>query len=140
MAGKEKDMLEDLIRNGDCSKNSTVRKFMEVQQDVWTSSKSGIERYNLDYTEQYYVRIRCEETNNHNAVWFFELFQEGQTNCAWRLNISDIIYEREKEALKGMYQNGSDIPIELFKDMTVNQFREMFDGFDKEKEDNNGSN
>ena len=68
------------------------------------------------------------------------MFQEGQINCVERINLSEIIYKREKEALKGMYQNGSDIPIELFKDMTVNQFREMFDGFDKEKEDNNGSN
>ena len=127
--------LEDMI-NGELI---TVREHKKGAQQVSLENKRRreIERFDLDNTGQYWCRIR-REFDEHPLPWIFEMFQEGQINCVERINLSEIIYKREKEALKGMYQNGSDIPIELFKHMTVNQFREMFDEFDKEKENMEG--
>jgi len=40
--------------------------------------------------------------------------------------------------IKGLYREGKGVPLDLLKDMTINQFREMMDELDDEKRKDDG--
>ena len=85
-----------------------------------------IQTFHFENDYGYYCKLfKIDTKRNEDGEWVFAVYQEGQTNCVEKINLTRLVFERELSFIKRWHKDGKDIPLSMFANYTLNQLNDM---------------